>query len=234
MKNWSFSDIGKRESNEDYLISENIGPNKYLCLIADGMGGYENGKEAAKLIAENIKTLFLSLSVIREIEVQIGINKANLALRQMRLEYNQKAGATVGGILFQNSSAIIFWVGDVKVLHFKNNKLVFESKSHNLMDQVINSGAILDPFNASKYKHIVTRSIQGGEKNPEVEFHTVSNISSNDAFIIASDGIHNIISSIQVEMMLKSNPILETYNEIKNICKENSVDNASFLISKLI
>ena len=51
MKSIVFSHKGKREVNQDFVLVQNINPETYLHLIADGMGGYEHGEIAAKLVA---------------------------------------------------------------------------------------------------------------------------------------------------------------------------------------
>jgi len=52
-----FSVKGKRKINEDYTLSKIIDKNISLHIVSDGMGGYENGKLAAKTAAESICTL---------------------------------------------------------------------------------------------------------------------------------------------------------------------------------
>ncbi|QGW26712.1 protein phosphatase 2C domain-containing protein [Phnomibacter ginsenosidimutans] len=60
MKVWSHTVKGRKPVNEDYLLYQDLGDGRYICLIADGMGGYAKGDVAAKLVAENMLALLSS------------------------------------------------------------------------------------------------------------------------------------------------------------------------------
>ena len=68
-------------------------------LIADGMGGYSNGEIAAKVVSENILTFLSTVKDIKSNHIQKAVNKANLVLKQMKEDSQEKMGATIGGII---------------------------------------------------------------------------------------------------------------------------------------
>ena len=49
-----YSNIGRRSQNQDFVLSKEIGENKAIYIVADGMGGYSDGDMAAKIAAEKI------------------------------------------------------------------------------------------------------------------------------------------------------------------------------------
>ena len=49
-----YSNIGRRAQNQDFVLSKEIGENKAIYIVADGMGGYSDGDIAAKIAAEEI------------------------------------------------------------------------------------------------------------------------------------------------------------------------------------
>lgn len=49
-----YSNIGSRAQNQDFVLSKEIGENKAIYIVADGMGGYSDGDIAAKVAAEEI------------------------------------------------------------------------------------------------------------------------------------------------------------------------------------
>ena len=53
MKVFKYSNIGNREENQEYLVSMNLGQDKSLYLVADGMGGYDFGGIASKGVGES-------------------------------------------------------------------------------------------------------------------------------------------------------------------------------------
>ena len=40
MNIFKYTNIGNRESNQDYLVSMTLGQDRSIHLVADGMGGY--------------------------------------------------------------------------------------------------------------------------------------------------------------------------------------------------
>ena len=49
------TDIGrKRKNNEDYYFAKNYNEDISLFIVADGLGGYEGGEYASKMLVENI------------------------------------------------------------------------------------------------------------------------------------------------------------------------------------
>ena len=125
------------------------------------MGGYENGAMAAKIVAENITAFLSTIKKITKADIQKGINKANLALKQAQESSQTKMGATIGGVIIENNTALCFWVGDVKIFHYRNNKLFNESSEHTLLKEILKNGSISNVDQLNKYQHIVTRSVQG-------------------------------------------------------------------------
>lgn len=191
MKVWKNSVKGQKSQNEDFILYNKIGDGKHLCLIADGMGGYYNGKNTAELVGVNISVFLENQQVINEHVIQIAINKANLLLRQALQNGAEKAGATVGGVYVDNRSAIIFWVGDVKIYYLKKGSLQFESREHSIITHLIDRGIIIDSRKASRYKHIVTRAVLGDTSNSSAAFYKISKVDDEDIFIICSDGFQS-------------------------------------------
>lgn len=202
MKSITFSHKGRRDTNQDYLLCKTIGPDTYIFLIVDGMGGYEDGDVAARIVAESIADQF-SEDLGEDSDLQHAIDEANIKLKKASQKSGRKLGATIGGILLQSNTAICFWVGDVKIIHFRNRKLVFESKSHSLLNEILESGSIRTSFRAEKYKHVVTRSVQGDSDRSEIDIHTIDGITEADLFMVCSDGVHDVLSGMEIEGMYK-------------------------------
>ncbi|WP_109098176.1 PP2C family serine/threonine-protein phosphatase [Aquimarina sp. AU58] len=231
MKSTTLTHKGKRKVNQDVVLTKNINPDTYLYLVADGMGGYDNGEIAAQIATESILTFLSNIDEINKETIQKAINKANLAIRQFQDQNHSKLGATLGGIVLSRNIAKCFWVGDVKILHYSDNKLVFESKSHNLINEFSDS-TISDASNrVSKYSHIVTRSIQGDIKKSGISYHELNINNSLDQLIICSDGVHNIVNSQTIQYLINSADSQDSAIEVINRRLETeAIDNASLII----
>lgn len=189
--------IGKRESNQDFICIDRLESGASFFLIADGMGGYIKGDEAAKIVTENIYTFLNYTESINEQNIQKAVQKANLAIKQFNDKNNIKSGATIGGIIVEKNISHIFWVGDVMVSQINEDKVLFQTKSHTLINSLLESESIIEEKYLDRYKHIVTRSVSGKPSESTVGYLSVQ-FSKDDTFIICSDGIHNVISMDQI------------------------------------
>jgi serine/threonine protein phosphatase PrpC len=229
-----FSNKGRRETNQDTVLINSLPGGGNLLLIADGMGGYERGDEASKIVCHGISTFLSTLKSIELSDVQKAINKTNLLIRQVKEDTGVKLGATVGGTIVKNNNAFCFWVGDVKLFHFKNGTLVYESTPHSLLSEILNNGSYQDRLNAVRYKHIVTRSIHGDLEDAIADFKTLL-LEFGDTIIICSDGVYDVLEGIQMQELIKSCESLDQFSEIlKERCLSDSKDNFSYIIANLI
>lgn len=212
---------GKRETNQDFICIDRLESGASFFLIADGMGGYEKGDEAAKIVSENIFTFLNYVDSINEQNIQQAVQKANLAIKQFNVKNNIKSGATIGGIIVEEGIAHIFWVGDVMVYQINNNKILFQTKSHTLVNSLLESESIKEEKSLERYKHIVTRSISGKPSESSIGYKSVQ-FSEYDLFIICSDGVHNTISIEQFLLFLnQKNGIQELESKFLKKTQDN-------------
>jgi protein phosphatase len=205
MKALTVSHTGKRKINQDLILEYIAIDGSYLFAVIDGMGGYDSGEIAARIISENIETYLSTVATIDAFHIQKAINKSNLAIRQQKNVLSDNIGATVGGVIIKGTSATYFWVGDVKIFHFRNKKLLFESRPHTLASDLVDNGSITEPSQLLKYRHVVTRSIQGHIKTSQAEIGLNTFEEKSDLLIVCSDGVHDIYDAIQVESLLMKN-----------------------------
>ncbi len=231
MKTIVFTHKGKRKINQDYVLVRNLNSETFLFIVADGMGGYEQGEKAAQLVSENILTYLLSVSDINPNHVQKAINKANLVIRQFKEKAGIKLGTTIGGAIVTSKEALCFWVGDVKIFHFRNNILQEESHSHTLMNEVIDKGSIVNSEQIAKYKHVVTRSVQGELDRSQIDFFKVKLIEDRDKFLICSDGVSDIFNGIEIQQILeRTKSSADAINFIENSLLDEGQDNFSLIL----
>lgn len=230
MKSKIISHIGKRKTNQDRVLAEKINTDSYLYLVADGMGGYDNGEIAAKITIESILTFLSNMEVIDKKSIQKAINKANLAIRQFQEQYQSKLGSTLGGILISGKTVKTFWVGDVKILHYSKGKLCFESKAHNLSSELSEIDSSNGSRNFSKYNHIVTRSIQGDIKKSLPSYQELT-LNKGDKLFICSDGVHNLIDSHTLQYLLNKEDSTDSLlATIDQRLEKEAIDNASLIL----
>ncbi|SDD85565.1 protein phosphatase [Dyadobacter soli] len=229
MKALTVSHKGKRDINQDLIFEYTASDGSYLLAVVDGMGGYDHGEIAASIVCENIVTYLSTVQTIDDFHLQKGINKSNLAIRQHNNRKIATMGATVGGVVIKGNELSYFWIGDVKIFHFRNKKLLFESTPHTLVNDLVENGSIIELSQLSKYRHVVTRSIQGNLNTSQAVFYTNTFDCSTDILFVCSDGVHDLFDGLQLERMLNDADSLADLNvELESRLDRDASDNFTF------
>ncbi len=184
MKIFKYSNIGNREQNQDYLVSTKLGQDSSLHLVADGMGGYDCGDIASKIVGDSyVYGLSRNMSIedaTREASNNIQIERRNLGVA--------KIGSTVAGVLICGMKATIFWAGDSRVYLFRNKEQVFQTEDHSILNELSRKRK-LSFEERERYGHIITRSIMG---NVDDKVDTCEmTLQKGDELLICSDGLYN-------------------------------------------
>lgn len=184
MKIKSYTNIGSREVNQDYLVSQTFGSETSLHLVADGIGGYECGEIASKVVGDSyVYGISRSLSIEEATEVA----KSNLKAEHHALGVS-KMGSTVAGIWINGKDATIFWAGDSRVYVFRNKELLYQTLDHSMLNE-LSKIRQLTFEEKKKYGHLITRSLMGNDDD-HVDIHTLT-LQQGDEILVCTDGLYN-------------------------------------------
>lgn len=196
MEVFSYSNTGCREVNEDYVVSNDLGKGKSLYLVADGMGGYDFGEIASKIVGDSyIDALSNDMSIAEATKVATD----NLRKEKQSLGV-KKMGSTVAGVFINNMDMTVFWAGDSRVYLYRGGEIVFQTEDHSVANE-LNKVRPLTFDERKKYSHLVTRSLMG-ESKEKVDIEDVA-IEKGDEIFICTDGLYKdcpveyVIESIQ-------------------------------------
>ncbi len=220
MKYLTLTGIGKREENQD-VVGIEVFSSSYLFLITDGMGGHEKGKEAAVLIDSSIRKYLTMQNSINENVITKAIHNANKEIDTFNQTNKVKSGATIGGVVLEDNKAHIFWAGDVLVMQIRDSNILFKTKNHTLLNDLVDNGSVKDIDSIDKYRHVVTRSVSGMNKcNPD---YMEVNCKEGDKFVLCSDGVHDVLSITQLIMEC------DDIDNLDMFLKQNADDNYSLI-----
>lgn len=193
MKVYSFSGKGNRETNEDYLANIQFDSQTSLHIVADGMGGYLYGEIASKVATDAVVQYISERYSDTDITtaIQLAIESANEQIVLNRKALHAKLGTTIAGVFIRKNEAYAFWLGDVKIQHFRNNKLLFVSESHSLINEMKTNG-VVSSKDIERYKNIVSKSLSGNLLDGIIPIVKIS-LMPDDNICICSDGFYNSI-----------------------------------------
>ncbi|MGB0684190.1 MAG: PP2C family protein-serine/threonine phosphatase [Magnetovibrionaceae bacterium] len=222
------TDVGcVRRLNEDFMsIDMDLG----LFLIADGMGGHENGEVASRMAAEviregltKVRSSFASLSdqgAMDEISKAVGV--ASAAINTASTERNQKPGrgmgTTIAGILDMGDGerAVVFWVGDSRVYTFNKNGLKQITTDHTLHQRWLDSGQ----NGPEPKKNAIYRAL-GPWPDVQVDTRIVS-VAKPVRFLICSDGLTGMLDDFSIAQSLEANAQLgDACQDLMDHAKQN-------------
>ena len=220
MKIFPYTGKGLRKTNEDYIKSEILSDSISLHIVADGMGGYDQGEVASKTATEAIFQYLAGCTIQGDIPalIQQAVEFANSQILTLRNQYHTKLGTTIAGVLIIDSTAYAFWLGDVQIQHFRDNKQLFISESHSLINEMKKNGPV-STKEIERYKHIVTKSLSGTPLDsilPVVEIH----LQQEDTICISSDGLYNSVNPSKL-ISYSDNKLNEKLQELNTFNSDN-------------
>ncbi len=224
---YSYSGKGNRETNEDYIKSEIISDSISLHIVADGMGGYKYGEIAAQNATEAISEFFAVYPIEHNIPqfIRQAIELANSMIFNLQNQYHTKLGTTIAGVLIINNTGYAFWLGDVQIQHFRDNKQLFISESHSLINEMKKNGPV-STKEIERYNHIVTKSLSGTPLEASIPIIEIQ-LQQGDTICISSDGLYN---SVNTESLITNSDI--EINAKLMLLEDKNEDN--FSIVKMI
>ena len=176
-----------------------------LLAVADGMGGYAGGEIASRTFLEALTKAFYAnplprlsapdagdfLRICLNVACEAVVNRLN---KKRELE---EGGTTVAGLaLFPPDVAVVFHIGDSRVLRVNGRFLRPLTVDHTLVGADVAAGlmteeeAMLDPEMRALTRSVGIMGTNDAEINHELFW------SQNDRFIICTDGLHGVGRSL--------------------------------------
>lgn len=202
-----YSNIGRRAQNQDFVLSKEIGENKAIYIVADGMGGYSDGDIAAKVAAEEIANHIAKGKTIPE-----SVLDANAELsKTIRERGVSKMGCCFAGIEVDGYIGNIFWIGDCRVYLFRDGKQIFVTQDHTMIAEMEKHGKVTYS-QRERYGHIVSRGFMGSPK--DIADVSKLELKPGDEIVICSDGLHKSLPiDVLVDMINKDTFALKDRND---------------------
>lgn len=197
-----------RARNEDAFGAH---PPAGVFIVADGMGGHENGDVASQLAVRTLEEHYADL--VPELEAdeeQVagardrlldGIRTANRRIYEQPLDGNRarRMGTTVVAAHFLGSFVIVGHAGDCRCYRLRAGNLELLTRDHSFVEEVkagrIEFGDDHDKV-LSSYSNIVTRAV-GMDSDIEADM-LVSDVQSGDLFLLCSDGLWGVVPESQI------------------------------------
>lgn len=201
------SECGGREINEDsvFVKSEN---GRLAAVVADGLGGCGQGKTASeaavKTISENFdKVTSLDIGQIHEVLEQA--NRSILACRTKAVK--MKSTAVVFAADIDKRKYIWAHIGDSRLYHFINGRIVSQTKDHSVSQIKADMGEITEAqirSDIDRSRLVRALGVDGEKIKPSVSpVYSVKKKDDVNAFLLCSDGFWQYVQEKEMENTLR-------------------------------
>jgi serine/threonine protein phosphatase PrpC len=204
-----------RENNEDAVAFDAL---TQLCILADGMGGYNAGE-----VASGMAVAFIGSEMGRWLSqagqqanakevrraLEICVENANHSIFNAANSNPQYAGmgTTLVVAVFQNERLMLGHIGDSRCYRLRGAEFQQISKDHSLLQEQLDAGLITpEQAKTSLNKNLVTRAL-GVEDTVMLEVQEYR-VEENDVYLMCSDGLSDMVSDeAMAQVMLAEGPL---------------------------
>jgi len=215
----------ERMHNEDTLFSVNMlldgtrhGMAFGLFIVADGMGGHQNGEVASSLAVQGVSELILDRIFRRyvfdpkEIKSEDVNQLLKEAVNEAQILIKRRVpggGTTLTLVLILGGQLFSAHIGDSRLyLIEKNNRLSLKTKDHTLVKRLVDLGEISEA-EAGRHpqRNVLYRALgQMDELEPDLEAFTME---PEEKLLICSDGLWGVLEQRRMESILENHPDLD-------------------------
>lgn len=245
------TDVGLvRSNNQDSILtlffsSESVYeyPDFGLFVVADGMGGHQEGEKASAIAIREIasymtQSLFIPMVSSKSENDMLPVSEALMEALQRAnrgvMEQVPDGGTTVTAIAVMDDLAYVAHIGDSRAYIVSNEGVEQITRDHSLVQRLIELNQLTrDEAELHPQKNVLYRTL-GQNDNVEIDMLT-RRLHKNSRIVICSDGLWGLISERELHTITMSSHDPQVVSEkLVELAKEyGGTDNISVIILKI-
>ena len=233
-----FTEIGKKDNQEDFLYPSDPTPENRVFIMCDGMGGHDNGEVASMTAATALGDSLSECGQVDADAFEVALSKAYDALDLIDTDSDRKPGTTMTCLCLNENSCMVAHIGDSRIYHIrpslfnretKRGGILYQSADHSLVNDLLKAGEITEEEARDfPHKNVITRAMQPHlSKRYKADVFTFDDIREGDWFFLCSDGVLEQLSNEMLCEIL-ADPDLDDgqkMEKIKAVCEGQTKDN---------
>jgi protein phosphatase len=239
---------GAREYQEDsfgysnIIDSDVVSEKGFVAVLADGMGGLENGRDISKYVVSSFITMFAEIEYKAAFQTQLEniVVKINEEVcKKFCIGGKSGAGSTLAAVFVYKVKLYWICVGDSRLYILRNNRLYAANEDHDYFNQLLSHNLTghmsINDISANIQKDSLTSYI-GNESLPFIDSNKKGfSICKDDMLILCSDGIYNGISDAEfINLLMQYEPQIAGEKTVQAVTKKDipGQDNLTVMIIK--
>ena len=182
--------VGKERSENQDRVTRAATPFGDLFVVADGVGGYQGGSEAAQATVDGFVRYLQAhgdLSLSDALQQAVRSISADLRQRSAANQPMHGMGSTVVLCVFHGDRITYAHAGDSRLYLLRDHKLTQITRDHSVMERLVSQG-VLTPDQAREHPDasVLTRAI--GQVDISLDIGELA-LQPNDGLLLCSDGL---------------------------------------------
>jgi PPM family protein phosphatase len=207
--------LGSREENQDRLASF-VHPHSALIATFDGMGGHADGARAAELArlvlleryAHQPQPLLDPLSFLH---ITLGQAHTQMVALGASMTMEQRPRATGAACILQDGTAWWAHVGDSRIYHLREGKVVNRTRDHSHVELLVQEGLIsADQAQSHPMRNFVESCLGGDPMLPEMLIGRCVRVVTGDILLVCTDGFWANLTDEDIAACFYSGVALQT------------------------
>jgi PPM family protein phosphatase len=238
VKAYGLTDIGLvREENQDaFFIDESLG----LFMVADGMGGMDDGAAASLFTIRGMYSLIQSFSEkhgedIGDVEYKQYLKKSIIDInRHLREAVGKNTGSTLVLLQIFNDNALFVNVGDSPGYLYRGGKLQQMTRYHNVAGAMAEMNMITPAEAKTHPAHNRLTAYMGMNGTIQASFKRAK-IQPGDRILLCSDGLTGMVDVEAVTEVLKTKSDIEVTAKtlVDMALKAGGIDNVTVVLADI-
>jgi serine/threonine protein phosphatase PrpC len=231
------TDIGRRSSNEDNMISyvpedpQLMAKKGALFVVADGLGGHTQGEVASELAVNTIRdTYYQDTNADSVTSLRLAVEYANSIIWKRNGEKFQDAtkdekvqagmATTCVVAVLQNDRVSIANVGDSLAYVIRAGQIMQIAQDHSWVAEQVHAGLLTkEQARSHEKRNIITRCLG---TSPTVEVYAASEIMQNgDILILCTDGLWSLVEEDELRSIVEQYDPQESAKRLVERANEN-------------
>ena len=219
---------GRRAINEDRAATFALDGNRYVAVVADGMGGARAGDVASNAAMTAFVSSMRSANGSAEgVMLQTAFAAADHAIREASTPERRGMGSTLVAAIAHDEDLWIGNIGDSRAVLVTSDEVIPLSREHSVVGEALRNGEITE-VEAYRHpeRHVISRAIGEGDARPDMTFHVLQRRRSGKSSLVllGSDGLFNFVGDSEI---LELSASARTAGEVVDRVVLRAVDNGS-------
>lgn len=227
------SQAGERGGpNQDHvaIVSEGSTDGSTLLIVADGLGGYDRGDVASRMVCEELPKLYYARltedSSSRNLREAVTALNARLYDSTQGTEPCTRVCTTVVAAAIQEGSAEIIHAGDSKAFLFRAGKVLYQSEDH-----CVRLGDFERETGACQRPRYLTQAIGARAFIEPTQVNV--RLEDGDVLMLCSDGVSDVLTPEEMISLAAGEESFDAEQLVQLAKKRGAIDDVSCVVARI-